>query len=252
MSQMQRRAGTVGIVCLILVLFVAAVLLMFPGGPAVRLAHADDPPALTERELSLCLHTVSLDPESLAAAGVSDQGVAAVVAAGASYISGSETDMADVRSRINAARNDLANKESLVRRGHTGSEYLAALAAAREEHAEASAHLDQLLNGLFTTAITPLPSGQRALLTSIRANSSVGLPKAWLVVSRSQSNWIAIRDALACQEIAQRNNEEADANAGTILDAAACQTTSAALASADERIEDATAAFNSAVAALGQ
>ncbi len=252
MSRMQREAGTVGIVCVLLVVSIVALVLMIPAGPGPRSALADDPspPPLTERELALCLHAVSLDPESLAAAGVSDPGVAAVVAAGASYISGSGVDMAGVRRRANAARSDLERTESQARSGHVTQEVLE---AARDQDEEVSAHLAQLMNGLFTTAVAPLPSGQRAVLTTIRANSAMNsLPKAWLAVNRSQSDWIAIRDALACQDIAQRSGESTPADAAAIIVSASDQVTVGALASVDSNLPGARSAFDSTVAALGE
>ncbi len=252
MSQLQRRAGTVGIVCVLLILGVVAFALMLPTGPGAQRAHAQAPsqPALTERQLALCLHAVSLDPESLAAAGVSDPGVAAVVAAGASYIGGSGADMAHVRRRANAARSDLQREESQARSGHVTQEVLE---AAREEDEDASVHLAQLMNGLFTTAIAPLPSGQRALLATIRANSATNsLPKAWLAVNRSQANWIAIRDALACRDIAERNAQGPDGAAESVIASASDQVTAGALASVDSNLPGVRSAFESTVATLGE
>ncbi len=91
------------------------------------------------------------------------------------------------------------------------------------------------------------------LLATIRANSATNLlPKAWLAVNRSHSDWIAIRDALACQDIAQRNSESSDGAVASVLAAATDETTSASHVSYDNRLDDARAIFESAVMSLGQ
>jgi len=89
-----------------------------------------------------------------------------------------------------------------IQSGKASQEEIASYPAAKTALESAEAARLSVLDGYFTAATSSLTSNQRAALVTIRANKAWSFPEEYLVVNRSEADWIALRDALANERIA--------------------------------------------------
>jgi hypothetical protein len=170
-----------------------------------------------EVDLPVVLIRAGLDPKALAAAGVSSGSIASLVQA-ANTTAGEQASAlaaADATYASNRASGDRLQR--LIQSGRGSGEDVQSYQAAVSARDTASTQRDTAIAAVITGATAGLTSGQRATLATIRANRSWNLPLEFLVVNREQSEWVALRDALANERIAGKLGEEPDAAAQTQL-----------------------------------
>ena len=93
-----------------------------------------------------------------------------------------------------------------------------------------------------------LSQDQQAAINTIRANAGRGLPVQYLATTRSEADWVALRDALSNDRQATDNNVDPDATSHQrLLDANATPTTITAALNLSQRLADVSNAFNTAV-----
>lgn len=193
------------------------------------------------------LMRTGITPEAMAAAGLSTSD--------ANALFGRVADWWDENGAACAAACSSANscgtvEDALKRKAQSGlasggdlTALAAACAAADSARADAAEHL----GGLFAAAIAGLDGTKAGKLEAIREHAAAGcnLPTAYLVVSRSEADGLALRDALA--EVAA-NGEDADSNAEAIVATAdAVAAISAAKTSLTNNLDDISAAWAAAL-----
>jgi len=124
---------------------------------------------------------------------------------------------------------------------------IAEFPAQEQALANAQATRDGALASLFTSGSAGLTSTQRASLTAIRANRSWKLPTEFLVVSRTEAEWIALRDALSNERTAAKNGDTPNATCQALLGTErAVAAVASARASLDTNLSSVTSAWNAA------
>lgn len=111
--------------------------------------------------------------------------------------------MAGARSTVDALR-------PVVQSGLAGEQEVESLQAALTALASAEASRQAALDELFDSATVDLTGEQRARLSTLRSNLRRGMPTPLGVVVRGETEWLALRDALAA--------ERASARMGDVLD----------------------------------
>jgi hypothetical protein len=143
-----------------------------------------------------------LSPRTLAAAGVGQGSILATLQAAADQMNAAPIalDIAEeTRSAARVTADALAQK---IQSGKASQEEIASYPAAKSALESAEAACLSVIDGYFTAATANLTSNQRAALVTIRANKAWSFPEEYLVVNRSEADWIALRDALANERIA--------------------------------------------------
>ncbi len=187
--------------------------------PAVPMQQPP-PPQNPATDLTDALLRVGFDAKALTAVGLSANGAAAFVAAfrGSCAIQAVVVDQAD--TAYSAAR---VSSDALRRKIESGkgsaedvTEYQAQLAAM----ATAKTTSDAALTAARAPAEALLSQAQRAQLASIRANKTWELPMEFLLVDRSEVQWVALRDALSNEKIAPRYGGQTAPEHAAVLSAA--------------------------------
>src|SRR5437868_2571808 len=142
-----------------------------------------------------------LDSDVLAAAGVSSNGVAAIVSAASSTAASqsSTLDTADAAVRTNKAIVDRLTR--VVQAGHATSQQKSDLAAAQSALASAISSRDTALTAVFNAGAGVMNESQSRIATRIRANRAWGLPLHHLAANpgdRAEADWVNLRDAISC------------------------------------------------------
>ena len=157
--------------------------------------------------LGVVMHRTGLTPEALAAAGLGEAGTMSVGGAAQLANAGLVSSLRDLDHTVGPARNARDAAERKIQSGKASPEEIAAFPGLEQAFATASAARDTAVNGLFAAATEGLNSTQRATLTAIRANAHWKLPTEFLVVERTEAEWVELRAALANERIAARNEE---------------------------------------------
>ena len=200
--------------------------------------------------IAVALHRAGLQPEALAAAGVSPSIVPQVVLAfkGAwadSSLPGYDAAFAEARRLLD----DLRRR---VEAGVATAEEIAAVPPASVAHAEAAANRETALAALFQAATAVLPAANGETLTVIRANREQwDQPWPYLVTSLSQPERVELREALANERIALSSEEQPDADCAAFLQGVRARPeVAAASASLAATLDAVAAAWQSAVLAV--
>lgn len=153
-------------------------------------------------KVSPLLLRTGLTPDTLAAAGLTDEEVQAVI----TMMSLRSVDES-VHGDIQAATRDLAaaRRRAITPPGpsdaQSGDEPVVTPGAAE-------AHLARLLSASRDAATGVLPVDKAQTLRTIAGNLNRGLPAPYLVRDRTEQSWLELRNALAARRIAERNGTQ--------------------------------------------
>lgn len=193
------------------------------------------------------LQRARITPQALAAAGLDDTETTALIMRVADWWDEHGGDCAAACSAADAAGITLDSLRRKAQSGLASEGDLTSLASATSAYASAkSAHASQM-EAIWEAAVDGLESGKAARLLAIRDHVEAGriLPVAYLVVERTESDTLALRDALA--EVAN-DGEGAAAAATSLVNAANSNgTISAAKTSLTNNLDDVVTAWNAAI-----
>lgn len=167
---------------------------------------ADPPPPPVNTEFAGVLIRVGLSADTLAAAGVTStqvSGLASAVRTQHNPVTLRGLDGAHTQAK--ATRDRLSR---LVRSGLGTPADVSALAQAETDFTNAQNARQGYLDGLRAAGLATLASAQAAIVQTSTANRSWELPPQYLVKSRSQANWVALREALATKRISEQDAGE--------------------------------------------
>lgn len=229
------------------------ILLAFLAGGALLLAslgssgvlflprHAEEPAAPTAVELAAALHRVGLSPERLAAAGLTAIEASTLVQNAAAHLDGERfQSLQQADTAVRDASRDVQRLERLARSGRATSGDLGDLTTGRAALAGAESALRSALGALYDAAADGLSGPKAARLATLRANAGWDLPVQYLAASRSEAEWVALRDALASVRISARLGEEPHGGCSALV--AQCD--------ADSAVATAKAALDANLAAI--
>ena len=216
-------------------------------------APSAPPPALhvaiptIEGQLSVLSIRVGLDAESIAAAGVAPGSVASVIAALGAAHNSLSTPLALLDTNYTAARSAVNAAQRKIQGGTATPEEVAAFPSLEQALANAESARTAALDSLFASATSGLTAAQRTSLTSIRSNRSWKLPVEFLVVTREEAEWVALRDALSNERLAAKNGEQPNATCQQLLGTARANASVAAARTAlDTSLTTVTSAWTTA------
>ena len=193
------------------------------------------------------LLAAGLSPRALAAAGVSQGSILATLQAAADQMNAAPIALdnaEETRATARIAADALVRK---IQSGKASQEEIVSYPAAASALAAAEAACQSVLDNYFSSAISNLPLGQRTALTNIRANKAWELPEEYLVVSRSEAEWVALRDALANERIAVDLPDTASQSCAQLLSTVrAAPAVASAMTAVQTNLQTITSAWNTA------
>ena len=164
------------------------------GGGAAKLAVFPLP-----GDFKVKLLRAGLTPRALAAAGVSVNSILPTLQAAADQMNGAPTALSSADAAYATARTAADSLAAKIQSGKASQEEIASYPATKAAVEAADAARLSVLDGYFTAATASLTSNQRAVLVTIRANKALGFPEEYLVVERTEAQWLALRDALSIE-----------------------------------------------------
>lgn len=203
-----------------------------------------------DTNLVTALYRVGLQPERLAAAGVSAQSVAGVVAGVKSWLAQHATTLDDVDSRFATAQ---ASQDSLIRTVQSGlgtKDSVTQLDTAVASLASVTSERNGDLDAVFSAGTSGLTTDQQNALSQARANwLPWRVPVQYLVVNRDESDWVTLRNALDDERVSANEGVDPDSTFQAFLSTArADSTVAAATTSLNTTLADVTTAWESAAA----
>jgi len=191
-----------------------------------------------------------LDARALTAVGLAAQSAAGFVDEFRDEYATQASALDQAESRMAAARVSSDALRRKIQSGKGSPEDVTAYQAALAELTSATALKEAALAACRAPAEALLSQAQREQLARVRANEHWQLPTEFLLVDRTESQWVALRDALANEKIAPRYGEETAPQHASVLGAARAH---ADVALAKTRLDSNLASFKTALtAALGE
>jgi hypothetical protein len=177
-------------------------------------------PPVSSTDLTDAMLRGGFDAKALTAIGLSANGVASFVnafrdayATQAPVVNAADTAFDSARVSSDALRRKI---ESGKGSGEDVTAYQAQMSAMNT----AKASRDSALASARAPAEALLSQPQSAQLARIRANKTWELPMQFLLVDRTEVQWVALRDALANEKIAPRYGEQTSPENAAVLSAA--------------------------------
>lgn len=179
------------------------------------------PPARTE--VMAAAMRAGLHADALLAAGVGSQSFPSIVNGVRDYLTAHPGQMRSLDTQVDSARRaaspraraDAPNPQA----GTTPDQALAAR--------------DAFYSAMFDAATTSLSQEQKAMLLAQKRNKGKSVPAKYLVIDRSDAEWVVLRDALADQAIASRDGRQAPDSVQQVI---ASADANAAVSSAGQRL----------------
>lgn len=209
------RRGGAGIVVV-----TATVVLGMAVGPLIFYAQANVAPAVAEAPtaatVASTLERCRLGAESLAAAGLDATAAAGVRQAIVTKLESDGQTLADTTASLASARSALESLKKSISGAPTPAE-IAQLELAEAAVTSAETALAGTLASFVTAGEAPLTAPQKATLGTIRTNADRALPAAYLVQQLDDEAAVELRDALAAERIALKQQEEVPSGAASHL-----------------------------------
>jgi len=220
------------------------------GGAKAANAPAKKKPPTLDANLVTALYRAGLQPENLAAAGVSAESTTTIVGNVKTWLSQNASTLASADSRLGSA---VPAKESLWRKVQSGlgsQGDVTALDAAVTEFNAALAGQASTVNAMFDAGTASLSSETKATLVLERTSQLAwSLPMTYLVKDRTQADWVALRDALDNERVSAKLGEDPDQAAQALLATVRADSTIAtAKTNLDTKLGAVTAAWEAAAA----
>lgn len=201
----------------------------------------------TQINRALLATRVCLDAEALAAAGVNSNAVGTVMSALHNTATALGTPLSELDAACVTARTARNAVERKIQSGSATQQEIESLAGLEQALTTTESARDSALNSIFNSAIAGLSSEQRTTLATLRANRGWKVSTEFLVVSRAEEQWIALRDALSNERVAAKNGDTPNTACQTLLAIErANASVAAAKASLDTNLASLQQAWNSA------
>ena len=171
----------------------------------------------TPSDLEVALLRAGLGPEALTAAGASASDATTLVIAAHAYMTVNPGVLDATDAAFALARLDVDQLTRMIRSGQGAAEDVQDLGTAQAAMATADAQRDGILDAVVTAGAALFSPGEQQTLATVKANSSWDLPIEFLVVNRTEPDWVQLRECLANERIAAAEGEAADPDCQTTL-----------------------------------
>lgn len=201
----------------------------------------------TAAQIREALSLAGLSAKPLAAAGAQESQVSVLVGNARTYLT---EDGGRFHSALASYRRSSVQVQRLERRVRSGvapAEELGALGSARASLASAASAKQTAIANLFAAATANLSVIAVESLSTIRANRGREVPVQYAVVTRTEEQWRALRDALANVRISDRLRDDADSACQQLVLDANAENAVVAATNALGNLATVTGAWNSAV-----
>jgi hypothetical protein len=194
-----------------LVLLLAIVPLVWGyAAPSAANAALATSPILTD-DVDTTLIRAGLDPQALAAVGVPSNAVPGMISSFRTAMEAEPTRLSTADSQYDTARQESDRLRRLIESGKGSAQDLSSYQTQVQALSTATAARTSALASFSAAATQNLSANQIAMLGRIKANRNRELPVEFLVIDRSDADWVSLRDALANERIAAKHGEQPDA-----------------------------------------
>lgn len=213
--------------------------------PAVSLRPEVDP--LTNGELGMALVSAGLNAKALAAAGLSESQIASLIGRARTHLGDHIQELRDANDSLASAQASYDALQRRIQSGQGNEADVTNFATAGATLSSARSARQSVVTELINASVAGLPAEKTSALATVRANASWELPPQYLVVQHSQSDWVALRDAIANDTISARRGDDPDPDAHSLLLQAQADPAVAAASASLQNLSALNLAWNQAV-----
>jgi hypothetical protein len=158
-----------------------------------------------------------LDPDALAAAGVSSSQVASVVAAFEAAVAAEPGKLPSADADYGASKTSTDSLRRTIESGQGSPQDVTAYQSGMSTLQAAETARQDTLDEYFTAATAGLNAAQRLALSTIRSNRAWEISIEFKAQDRSEAEWVALRDALSNERISAKYGDPPDPKQQALL-----------------------------------
>lgn len=204
-----KRGSVLSVVALVVATGIAGTSLYLASYPAIfntsTTAEAVTP---TAAQVQVMLVRAGLTPDALAAAGVSQQSAATVIADAKAEVLENYTAFAAAEESLATAAAQKRSLDRLVKLQKATEQQITDHTAAVTQIASAQSTCDAVLADVYTASIDSLSAPQRTALAAIKNNRTWSLPLEYLVMDYTEAEFVQLRNALGEKRVCDQLSEE--------------------------------------------
>ncbi len=174
-------------------------------------------PVVSSHDLRAALVRVGLGSAELTVVGADEVEVAAVVGAAREHLANSLTALHEADQAQSTLALQVAGLVRFAERGAASSGQVETLGTARSQLASAESSVQTALNNFFNAATAGLIENQRSMLITIRSNRAREVPLDFKLISRTDAQWLALRESLMQEQLGVRHGTPVSQGAVTLL-----------------------------------
>lgn len=158
--------------------------------------------------VAVVLHRAGMDPDALASAGVQPAELAQVISQARTRFSVLEAALEVADGNRAETKRTVTALERLIRSGRAADEDIAALAPARAARDAAEAGCRLIVTDIGESGREGMEPSVVQQVETILMNRHWKLPTPYLVIERSEVDWVRLRNLLAIERIAAQDGED--------------------------------------------
>lgn len=205
-------------------------------------------PSIAAADTADSLMRAGLGPDALAAAGISSGEVATLIADAETYIDANSTELSDADADYVSLRAEVDALRRKVRSGQASAEEISSLATKQSQLATAESDRESAIEAIFDAATDSLSAAEKTALANIQANRTWATPIEFLVINRTDQQWLDLSEALTNEAVANEEGTAVEAACANLLLTERAKTeVASAKTNFDANVSAVTTAWNTAV-----
>ena len=212
-----RGFASKALVSVMLIVIVSAISVTAMRSSAIVASNESTEPATNAAERARYLHLAGLSPECMCVSGVEHTGVTQVVADAAAEIERIAAELRAAESNLMSTQRDLQSLQRLIRSGTASQDQKDSLTTVAAAANLAESVWENLLTQIYAAGTQSLTEPLKERMTQVNANADWKLPHPYARVARTEPQWVALRNALAAERIADKRGEDLDSGFETLL-----------------------------------
>lgn len=162
-------------------------------------------------------HELGLTPQSMVAAGITDQATANGILANIVEAGAQIESLQLARNQLDAASAEMTELQQLVLAHPDNEAFAAAYQTAAAQLDEAKAQVQSVTDDLLSTALQEVPAQHHNVLEAWRDSRTRDVPPSYRAVARGDGEWKQIQSALRANQRAQQLGEPVPPDAAAVI-----------------------------------
>lgn len=214
MARFLSKAGLASKVTLAMIVLLALFAITLS---SVKTTAQPSGPETNAAERARYLHLTGLTPECLCAAGLSTSDVTSAISDAVAVIETNAAELVAAETALLDTERELDELTRLIRSGTASTEQKNSLSTVTAAAQTAESDWQGLLDEIHDAGCGDVTTAEADRIAVVLGNDRWSLPVEYKRASRTEAEWVALRNALAAERIAAADGDDLDSSFETLL-----------------------------------